>query len=228
MLAMLVLTAASAGTTPYVGAALRPLGRGDVAWVLEGRTTGLVVGGLDGFVRPPLTSYAGAWLGERVGMQGSVGVARLQNTTVADEILTQRHWGVVRTGIDARFAFIDVSTPRTPIPWVFVGTHVDIPSARDVSAGYSDEEVAAADQAATVDRSRLGAFGARVGIGVDYRVWPGVALGLQTGLQWQRSLFIADDPLSVTSWLAGDTALLLQFEWPGPQSEGEPAATQRP
>ncbi len=215
MLALLTLTAAaSAGTTPYLGAALRPLGRGDLAWVLEGRTTGLAVGELDGFVRPPLTSFVGAWITPRVAMQGSLGIARLQTTTVVDDLATQRHWGVVRPGLDARFALIDVQ-PKKPIPWAYVGSHIDIPSVRDVSTGYTDEEQEAADEGATLERARLGGFGARLGIGADIRPWTGVAVGLQTGLQWQRSLFVADDPTAVTSWLVGETALLVQLEWPG-------------
>jgi hypothetical protein len=208
-----VLCAAAVAATPYFGAEWRPLSRGDLAWVLEGQTTGLVVGGLDGFVRPQIVPYGGAWFWDRLGIHGSLGMARLQTTTDTDDVVSQRHWGVVELAADVRVALLKRTDPR-PNPWVFVGGHVDVPSARDVSDGYTDDEQELADETATADRERLGGAGARLGVGADLRVLPYLTLGLSWCALWHRSAFTGDGPSDTTSFVSAEGALLLQLEWP--------------
>lgn len=198
---------------PYLGLEWRPLSRADLTWIEDGHTTGLSVGGLDGFARPQLLAYGGAWLTPHVGAHGAIGVARLQTTTWEEDVFTQRHWGVVRPEADLRVAMLERSD-RRPIPWVLLGAHLDLPSARDVSNGYTPDEQEAADRTATADRARLGAVGGRAGIGADLGLGKHVRVGLQWALDWQRSLFVSNDPAAVTSFVTAEGALLVELVWP--------------
>lgn len=224
MLTALLVATSSAAPSAYLGAEWRPLSRGDLAWIDGGNTTGLVVGGLDGFARPNLSTYGGAWLSERTGLQGSLGVARLQNTTAAGEIVTQRHWGVIRPALELRYALLP-HTSEGPVPWLLGGLHVDVPSARETSNGFTPDEQELANESATLDRLRLGALGGRLGLGATVELVEGLAVGLQYTLGWQRSLFLGDDPSATTSLVLGEAALLLQLQWPEASgSEPDPDA----
>jgi hypothetical protein len=210
MLPLLCATALAAA--PYLGVEWRPLSRGDLQWVEEGNSSGLAVGGLDGFVRPQLMAYGGAWFSEHVGAHLSVGTARRQTTSWVGDVWVQRHWGVFRPAFDVRVSLLPRTDPR-PNPWVFLGAHLDLPSARDTSNGYTDEEALDARRTATLDRLRLGAIGGRVGIGADLALVRGLRLGLQTALDWQRSLFLTQDPSVSVSWVAAEAALLVELHW---------------
>jgi hypothetical protein len=213
MLTALFLANAAIAATPLVGVEWRPLSRADLNWLEDGRSSGLSVGEFDGTVDPGLSMFAGAWWHPRIATTGRLGVARLQNTTQVGDVVTQRHWGVIRPGVDLRWGLMK-PRDRTPYPWLLGGVHVDIPSARDVSNGYSKAEQKAADENATTERARLGGFGLRAGLGADYRPVPYVALGLQYALTWRRGVFLSDDRQAVSSWLAAEAALLIAFEWP--------------
>src|SRR5688572_3054735 len=120
---VLVACTAALAATPYAGLEWRPLSRGDLSSVAEGDTTGLLVGGNDGFVRPPLTPCAGAGVSPNIGLHGSLGVARLQSTSWSEDVWVQRHWGVVRPAFDARVSLLSRDDPR-PIPWLSLGGHI--------------------------------------------------------------------------------------------------------
>lgn len=207
-----LLCATSLAAQPYLGLEWRPLSRGDLTWVEEGDTSGLAVGGLDGFVRPQLMAYGGAWFSDHVGAHLAFGIARVETTTWVEDVWVRREWGVVRPAFDVRVALLPRTDPR-PNPWLFVGAHIDLPSARDASNGYTDEEELSADRTATLDRLRLGAIGGRIGFGADLELVPGFRLGLQTAVDWQRSLFATQDPAVATSWVAAEAALLLELHW---------------
>ena len=228
---LLVACSAALAVTPYAGAEWRPLSRGDLTWVDEGDTSGLLVAGLDGFVRPQLMAYAGAWVSPHIGAHASLGVARLQTTTWSEEVYVQRHWGVVRPAFDVRVSLL-ARHDRRPIPWLFIGGHVDLPSARDTSNGYTRDELELANRTATLDRIRLGAIGSRLGAGVDVGLIPAVRLGLQWAIDWQRTLFKGSDPTAITQWVSAEGALLLEFHWPrkeaSQEAEDEEAAGDDP
>ena len=217
MLIALLLAAAHA-VSPFGGVEYRPLSRGDLGWIEEGRTSGLGVAELDGTVRPSLSGFAGAWLTERTALSLSLGVARLQNTTDVDDVVRQRHWGVVRPGVDVRWAILE-RAPRRPLPWVILGGHLNIPSARDVSNGYTKKEQKAADELAFIERSKLAGFGARFGLGADYEILPGLGIGAQWALEWHQAPWRSDSLTQATSWVSADAALLLLFRWPEKTSE---------
>ncbi|MFT7517925.1 MAG: hypothetical protein ACI9MC_000049 [Kiritimatiellia bacterium] len=198
--------------TPTAGLEWAPLSRADLSWVAEGRTTGRAVGELDGTAHPALRAWAGAWLSERFGLTGGLGVARLQSTVWVDDTWRSRHWGVLRPSIDARFSLLrrDSDLPR---PLLLLGLHGDIPSARDVSNGFTEAELEQADVDAEIERARLGGFGGRVGAGADIAVHPNVALGFQWTATWHRSVLRTSEASTVSSWVAGEAALTIAFEW---------------
>jgi hypothetical protein len=209
---MLVLVASTVlAATPFAGLEWRPLSRADLAWVAEDRTSGDAVGEFDGVVRPALQAFGGAWLSDRVGLAGSLGVARLTTTSWTGETARQRHWGVIRPELDLRVAL----TKRSPhpLPWLLLGFDGDIPSARDVSDGYTADEQAAADRDAQTERLRLGGFGGRLGAGVDARVAPGVSVGACFDLAGHFGVLRSEDASTVSSWLATGAAVLVTFDW---------------
>jgi hypothetical protein len=197
---------------PLAGLEWRPLSRADLTWVAEDRTSGTGVAEFDGNVSPLLSAFGGLWLVDRVGLVGGLGVARLTSTTWSGESWRQRHWGVVRPSLDVRFAPWKRTTGR-PSPWLLLGGHGDIPSARDTSNAFSDEEEAVAEEDAKVERARLGGLGGRVGVGVDLRFAPGLVVGAQYAVLWHRGVLRTSEQDSVTSWVAGEAALVLGFEW---------------
>jgi hypothetical protein len=199
---------------PYAGVEFHPYSRQDAVWVDDSRTSGLSVGEFDGTVRPTLGGFVGTWIGDFVGLHLGLGVARLQTTTWVGETYQQRHWGVVRPSLEGRFAFIRREA-RWPIPWAILGVYVDIPSARDVSNAYSEDEQVAADETAQVERLTLWGVGGRAGLGVDYRLMPGIAVGAQFTLGLHQAILAGQDQTAVSSWLATEAAVLLIFEWPG-------------
>lgn len=219
-----LIPTALAGQTAF-GLQWHPLARADVSWVDDGRTTGLAVGEMDGVVRPSLSAFFGGWISERFGLFGHLGIARLQNTTWVGDVWEQRHWGVFRPGLDARFALLKPRTDsrRMPHPWVLGGLYGDIPSVRETSNGYDDVEQDVADDAAASDRARLAGFGGRLGFGADLQVVPGLTVGAQYTLGVHQGLFLGDDADVVSSWVASEAALLLTFWWGGAEPGTPPA-----
>ncbi len=215
MFGLLLLTSLlpAQAATPLAGVAWTPLSRADLVWVGDDRTSGVAVGEFDGVVAPNLSAFGGVWLSDSVGLIGSLGLARLTSTTWVGDTWRQRHWGVLRPGIDLRYS-LGPREVRRPAAWILGGIHGDIPSARDTSNAYSPEEQAIADEDAALERARLGGFGARVGLGVDYRLAEGIAVGAQWSMRWHQSVLRTDQAMNVSSWVAADVALLLTFEWP--------------
>jgi hypothetical protein len=209
----LVCFVTAQAATPFVGLEWRPLSRQDLVWVEEGRTSGVAVGEFDGAVRPVFSAFGGAWFNRHVGLSIGLGLAQLSSTTRTDDIYRQRQWGVVRPSLDLRFGWLERRL-RYPIPWFLVGFHGDIPTARDVSNGYTAEEQEAADISAETERFRLGGAGGRVGAGVDYMLLPGLSLGAVFSVGLHASTFVGPDEGFTTLWVSTDAALLLTFEWP--------------
>lgn len=208
-----LLACIAQAATPLVGLDFRPIGRGDLAWVDEGRTSGVAVGENDGLVHPNLSAYGGAWISDRTAIIGTLGIARLTNTTWAGDTFISRSWGVIRPGLSARWAL----RPRTesgPIPWLLVGAYGDIPSARDVSNAYSEAEQDAADASAAHDRGRLGGFGGRAGFGATAQIATGVHLGLSGSLTAHRGVLRDEDTRAVSAWLGGEASILFELTWP--------------
>lgn len=199
--------------TPYFGLEWRPLSRQDLVWVDEGRTSGTAVGAFDGTTRPVLSAFGGAWVNPWFGVHAGLGLAQIVSTSQADDVYVQRQIGVVRPSLDLRFGWMAQRLHR-PTPWFLLGGWVDVPTVRDVSNGYTDEEQDAADLSADEDRYRLQGGGGRVGFGVDYRLLPGLLLGAQISVGLQRTAMVGDNDATVSLWISTEAALLLTFEWP--------------
>lgn len=207
--AMFVWWLTAALAAPTVGLSYVPFGRGDLAWLEDGRTSGRAVGELDGFVNPPLTAWGGAWVG-RVGVFGGLGAARLTSTQWTGSQWRQRHWGVLRPSADLRWLLTQSGGPR---PWVQVGVHGDIPSARDTSNAYDADEQTLADEAAQMERWRLGGIGGRVGFGVEADVTPEIAVGFTWGIEAHWATLRTSESTVTSSWVTAPAALLLAFRW---------------
>ncbi len=210
MLLLLLSTALAA--TPFAGLQFNPISRADLVWEGDARSTGTLVGEFDGTANPALKGFGGVWLGNGLGIVGTLGIARLTTTTWVEDVWRQRHWGIVRPGLDLRFSLGPREVGR-PAAWVSAGTYGDIPSSRDTSNGYTEEEQEDADLTAFIDRGRLGGFGFTAGFGVDYRVAKGIAVGGTYGLRLHRGVLRSPEAVSVSSWIAAEGALLLTFEW---------------
>jgi hypothetical protein len=205
----------------FFGLEVHPLSRSDLSWEADNRVTGLAVGEFDGVVRPSVGAFFGDWLTRRIALQGSIGLARLQNTTWVGDVWEQTHWGVIRPELDARFA---LALPRehVPQPWILAGLYADIPSVRQSSNGFDEDEQALADEGATADFARLAGLGGRLGFGVDLRILPAFSLGALADVGIHRGLFVGDDPNVVSSWVSGEASLLATFWWDG--KRGAPGA----
>jgi hypothetical protein len=196
-----------------LGLEWRPFSRQDLVFVDEGRTSGTAVAEQDGTVRPNLSAFGGAWLNKNVGLVGSLGVAAVVSRSAAGDATATRSWAVLRPELDVRVGWMEPRV-RFPIPWVVAGVFGDIPTVRDRSASYTDEEQAAADETAKTDAWRLGGVGGRVGVGVDFRVVEGLSLGAQATVGLVGSTYAGGDGSFTTLWVATDASLLLTWEWP--------------
>lgn len=210
---LFALSTSAQAASGFAGVEWRPLSRQDLVFVDEGRTSGTAVGEFDGSVRPVLSAYGGAWFNRYVGLSVGLGLATLSTETAAEDTYRQRTWGVFRPSLDLRFGWIERKV-RFPIPWVVVGAYGDVPTVVDVSNAYTAEEQEAADVAASNESFRLGGVGGRIGMGVDYQVLPGLAIGAQVTVGIHRATYTGGDDTFTSLWVATEAAILLSFEWP--------------
>jgi hypothetical protein len=197
--------------TAIAGVEWAPLGRADLTWIDEARTSGVAVGEYDGVVRPNLQGYAGVWW-PRWGVVGRLGVAVLQSTTWSGDVVRARHWGVVRPELGVRYGFGD-RTKQRPRPWLELSGHGDIPTTADVSNGYTDSEQEMASEVAYADRLRLGGFGFALTAGADQRVVGGLSVGASAGFESHFGVIRSGDTQAVSALLAPRATLRASFEW---------------
>jgi len=211
LLAMMADAEAARG---FAGLEWRPLSRQDLVWVQEDRTSGTAVGEFDGTVRPVLGAFGGVWFNRHVGLSLGLTYAQIDRTSRTEEARRLTRISVLRPSLDLRFGWME-PLARRPIPWVLVGLYGDIPAARDVSTAFTEAEQEAADEVAADSRYRLGGIGGRVGLGLDYRVLPGLMIGGQVSVGVHRAGYTGGDTRFATVFVATEAALLLTFEWPG-------------
>lgn len=217
MIALLAALLAPANAAEGIaGLAWAPLSRGDLVWVADERTTGTGVGEFDGSSRPNLAPFGGVWW-KRTALVGSLGVARISTSSRSGGVVRNRHWGVIRPSLDVRYALLDRQR-SVPIPWLVAGVAGSIPSARDSSNAFSDLEQEEADRAATVDRTRLGGLGARLGAGIDLEILPHLSIGGEFALEAYTSALRSSELVAVTTTIGSRGALLLTFGW-GPSDQ---------
>ena len=202
--------------TPVAGLEWTPFSRADAVWVEDGRTTGSGVGEFDGVVRPQLAAFGGVWFDHRWGLTANIGLARLQQTTWTGDVFVQKHWAVIRPALDLRISLLKRTKP-IPIPWILIGGHFNIPSAKEISNGFTEEENEQAELNGLVNRVRLGGAGARLGMGVDYGITKYTRIGFQFYGEWHRMIQKSSEAQLVNSWIGSQAALYLAFEWPSKQ-----------
>lgn len=220
LLAMMVDAHAARG---FLGLEWRPLSRQDLVWVEEGRTSGTAVGEFDGTVRPLLGAFGGAWFNRYVGLSFGLHVASLQQASRTEEAVRRATSTVLRPSVDVRLGWME-PRERFPVPWFLLGVYGDIPAVSDRSDAYSEAEQEAADSTSAEARYRLGGVGGRAGVGVDYRILPGLAVGAQVSVGLHRAGYTGGDARFATLWVATEAAFLVTFEWPGKAARAARAA----
>ncbi len=197
---------------PVLGLEWRPLSRADLVWLEDGRSSGTGVSEHDGLLNHGLRPFAGAWLSPRWGLFGSLSVARLSTTTWVDDVWRTRSWTVVRPALDARFLFTEAGKTG-PRAWALAGASGDLPAVRDRSNGFSESEAEAAASGAYLDQARLGGVGARLGVGAELEVTPGLSLGAQWTLDWHSGVLRSAEVSASARLLTTQGALLLSYGW---------------
>lgn len=218
--ATLGMSLAGVPVDPVLGVEVRPLARADLAWVLEGRTTGTAVGGEDGLVRPVVAAYGGVAIDRWVEVLAQVGVAQSTLTSRVDDVLTSSTVGVVRLGTSVRAGWV----PRRLLavrPFVQGAFFADLPTARTSSESLSEEEAASVAISDRSTRGRLGALGGSGGIGVLDEVLPGLAVGAVFSVGGRSSAWPTTAGGTRSSWVTADAAFLVEFRG------GRPAPADR-
>jgi hypothetical protein len=211
---------AGVAVDPVLGVEVRPLARADLAWVLEGRTTGTAVGGEDGLVRPVVAAYGGVAIDRWVHVLAQAGVAQSTLTTRVDDVITTSTVGVVRLGSSVRAGWV----PRRLLavrPFVQASFFADIPMARTSSESLSEEEAASVAISDRSTRGRLGALGGSGGVGVLDEVLPGLGVGAVFSVGARSSAWPTTAGGTRSSWVTADAALLIEFRG------GRPAPADR-
>ncbi len=205
--AALVLIATAAGR-PMMGVEYVPFSRGDAMWVYEEHTSGTGVSELDGWLQPALNFHGGLQK-DRWAVLASVAVARLTTTTWLGDGRDQTHVGAVRLGAGyRRYAGL----PELDRVQAFgdVGLYGVIPSARQQSDSWTDEEQNDADEGAAYTRKSIGALGLWLGPGFGWWVHEQVMLGARYHLVLHRGQILTEDTLSVSTALFGEAAFVVE------------------
>jgi hypothetical protein len=203
---LLLLAAAQAGA--LLGVAWVPFSRGDALWVLDDHDSGTAVGELDGWLEPALTFHGGIQQ-RRWALLGSLGVARLTTTTWLADGRDQVHVGALRLGAGYR-RYFGVPSERPVQALAELGLYGVIPSARQLSDSWTEEEQNDADEDAAYTRKTIGGLGGWIGPGFGWWVHPQVMLGARYHIVLHRGQVLTEDTLSVSTALYGQAALLLE------------------
>ncbi len=188
-----------------------PMGRADLVWVDEDRTSGTGLGEFDGLVRPPLTVYGGLSAGRHTLLVG-LGLALERTTTWTASSRRTVSAGGVRPSIDYQRALRDrLDRVR---PWVGAGLYGTVPFAADRSTAYSEEESDDAGEGAAATRRRIGGAGGRVGLGADATLIEGVDLGFRLHLVAHNGWSATEDEFAWSTLAYGEAGLRLQVRWP--------------
>ena len=91
-----------------------------------------------------------------------------------------------------------------------LGLYGVIPSARDISDSYSDEEQNDADEGAAYTRKSIGALGGWLGPGFSYLVTDALLLGARYHLILNRGQIYTEDALSISTALYAEAALVFE------------------
>ena len=210
MLSILTTLAFAGPAVPFGGLDWKPLGRADLLWAGDNRSTGVLVGPFDGFLDPNLSAYGGVWLHPRFSLGGSFGMARVQNTSQSGDERITRLWQSLRPELAIRWRLRPPETPG-PSVWLTSTVHASIATVRDRSNAYTKREQTLADENTQREQAALSGAGGSLGMGASYPLSEHCSIGGYYKLTFQASASSADDVADLTSWLAGQTGLLLEL-----------------
>lgn len=194
------------------GVGFNPAGVGALAWSDADQFSGTLAGEFDGVLRPPLTAYAG-WFDKHNAALLDVAVVRFSNATFADTSSVESV-GAMRLGVDYRRylpaagcgpGFIDM--------YGNVGLYGILPTARDTSDAYTEEDQASADEASAELRARVGGLGGRLGVGAAYRAGgpASVSVGARGSLVLHRAQSTLETGYTISTVLLPEAVLTLEF-----------------
>jgi len=210
----LLLLSLSAQAAPMAGVDFVPFGRGDLTWVDSDQLSGTLVSETDGWLQPPLTAWGG-FIKSHSAVIFGLAVARVTTTTLVagdngDIQKSVVHTGALRSSVDYRRYFGERKVGR-PSAWGSAGLWGVVPSARRKSDQYTTEEQTAADDTADQDRSRIGAAGARVGLGAELLWDTGLALGARYDVGAQLTRVLESDATVAGTLVSSEAALTMSF-----------------
>jgi len=209
MFLALILSAVCFAATPFAGLEWRPAPGSDPGFPPESEE-------FQQIIRPGLTAFAGVAATDRLRFSGALGVARSQNSTWMDGGSEQLHLGVVRPSLDAR---LSLSSPAEDelLPWLMLGLHANLPSARNISSTHNDEEQELADQIATEKRSQLTGYGGRLGLGCEWPISPTLGIGASYAIEAHFSPSKTEEERALSTWTGSYASLLLFLSWGTPK-----------
>ncbi len=208
---LLALLSTSFAADFLLGADYVPMGRADLVWVDEDRTSGTGVGEFDGLLRPSLTVYGGLSTGRHTFLLG-LGVALERTTTWTADSRRTVSAGGFRPSVDYQRALRDrLDRVR---PWIGAGLYGTVPIARDASNAYTEEEAEAASEGARGTRHRIGSAGGRAGLGADATLIEGIDVGFRLHVNVHNGWAVSEDEVAWSTLAYGEAALRLQVRWP--------------
>ena len=211
MLTSLILLAATAHAGAIMGVDLSPSGRGDLAWVLDGRSTSDLAAETDGLLTPPLTFWGG-WLRDQNALLGGLAVQRTTTWTWSGSDVATVAAGGVRPSVDLR-RYLRPREAGRASPWLQGGAWVVIPNASYSNSTWTDEEQAAYDEQAAQDRAGIGGVGLRLSPGGEVLFENGLSLGLRGGLGVYQASARTTAEVSRTWLVTTDAALVFALTY---------------
>lgn len=208
MLLLLALLA-PAHADGLIGVDWVPLGRGDLTWTQEDRTTGLAVGEEDGLLVPALTAWGG-WANAHFGLLGNFGMVRLSTTNHTEAQVARSVNGALRPGVDLRW-WPRSRAMKKILPYGMVGAYGVIPTFTATNESWTEEEQAAVDEDTKANRGRVGGIGGRMGLGAEVAFEPGISLGVRWSVDGFRQQVLDAEGFTTSFWLRAEAALSLGF-----------------
>lgn len=195
-----------------LGGAFIPTGIGAIAWADADQLSGTLAGEYDGVLRPPLTAYAG-WYDAHDAILVDFAMVRFSTATWSDTPSAES-LGATRLGLDyRRYLPAADAGPGKVDMYGDVGLYGILPSAKDTSEAYTEEDQASADEASGELRARIGGVGGRLGIGAGYRLGEpaSVTIGVRGAVAVHRAQATLETGYQVSVIVAPEAALTLEF-----------------
>jgi len=205
----LLLSLSVAHAEGILGVDFVPFGRADQAWVSEDQLSGTQVAETDGLLQPPVTAWAG-WVGRRDALLGGLALARVSTTVQTNNKAEHSARMGIRPSVDYR-RYLSDRAAGSACGYLTAGMYGVVPAAQERSDSASKAEQKVLEEQSRQDRSRIGAVGAKAGIGAEIQWDHGLVLGARYSVVYHRSRALDEETLTVSSLLRAEAALVLAF-----------------